>query len=291
MNDSSVIAWENVKEIDKFIPIVKNQIQNSTHKHTHEFFELVYVEKGFCLHFSDETVGLLMAGDLIFIFPGQSHYYRCRDNVNIWNIMFMPESLDGFMEDICALQGMMEFFSCQMKESMHVSLSPPNRKLAERIIGEMHKESQERVSGWALRMKALLIDLIVLLSRVFGIRFPEQNSKQPKKEMYMGYVLDAIKLIESEFANAITVSGIAKQLGIGPDHLTRQFNQILGITPTEYIHRCRHAKALELLRKQYMVRDVCLLTGFKQQSYFSREFKSRFNMTPTEFQKQVREQQ
>lgn len=281
----NLLTWEEIVPEGGFPVKVFNQIQGSSGSHSHDFYELVLVEEGFCLHCSDDRVELMMAGDFIAIVPGQSHFYRCRSNVTIWNILFLPQALDGLMEEVVELPGMRELFQDGLEEVLHVHLSLQDREQAGRIVAEIWQEREQGREGWALRAKALLTDLMVLLSRVFGVRFSHQKTENP----YLGYTLAAIEQIETGYRKDISVAGIAASLGISPDHLTRQFRQITGITPTEHIRRCRFAKALELLRRQYPVGEVCAQTGFRQLSYFSREFKNQFSMTPTAFQRQARE--
>ena len=72
-------------------------------------------------------------------------------------------------------------------------------------------------------------------------------------------------------------------MGVSADHLTRQFNRTLGITPSEYLRRFRFARAIELLRQQTAVGDVSRMVGFSHISHFSREFKAMFGMNPSEY--------
>ena len=279
------LQWHGIAPDDGFPAMVLNAVQGSIESHSHAFYEIVYVEDGFCLHFADEEVGLLMAGDLIALLPGQKHYYRCRNNVKIYNILFLTEALDGVLGEIRTLPGMEDFFNNKCDSLLHNHLSLPDRERVQTLIRDMRVERENKPPGWQVRSKALLIDFMVLVSRVFGARFPQPQSTNP----YLGYVISAISLMEEKYNSAITVSGIAASLGISPDHFTRQFRQITGITPIECLKRYRFARALELLREQHPVSDVSREIGFRHVNYFSREFKALFNMTPTDFQKQLRE--
>jgi AraC-like DNA-binding protein len=107
---------------------------------------------------------------------------------------------------------------------------------------------------------------------------------------YVGYVSGALADIEAHYHEPLSVHGIAASLGISADHLTRQFRQTMGITPVEYLKRYRFARALELLRQQQPVSEVCQAVGFRHISHFSREFKALFDMTPSAFQHQSRDQ-
>ena len=254
--------------------------------HSHTFYEIVYVRDGFCLHFTGNDGKLLMANDIVAIAPGQGHYYRCRDNVNIVNIMFLPEALTGVMDEIRKLHGMSDFFDGEPSFKLHACLSFRDREYTRTIIKNLIDERNFKPPGWILRSKALLIDFIVLMSRVHESHFSERQIKNP----YMNYIIQAMEIIEKEYkTHTLTVNDMAASLGIGPDHFTRQFKKITGFTPSEHLRKYRFTKALELLSLQKPVGEVARETGFAHINYFSREFKAFFNMTPTEFQKQALE--
>ena len=67
----------------------------SVGRHSHDFFELVYIRDGFCLHDVDGKMTLLMEGDLFVIRPGTLHRYVGNRVVNLFNCMFTPDALDG----------------------------------------------------------------------------------------------------------------------------------------------------------------------------------------------------
>ena len=252
--------------------------------HNHTFYEIAYVSEGFCLHFSDNEGRLLTAGDLVAIAPGQGHCYRCRGHLGIVNIMFLPEALSGLVDDVCKLPGMHDFLDGCPSLKVHIRLSFQDREKTKKIIDDFVDERNRRLPGWELRSKLLLADILVLMSRVLEPRLMDRQSKNS----YMNYVMLAMKMIEDEYANALTVSGMAHTLGISPDHFTRQFKNITGFTPNEYLRRYRFAKALELLRSKKSIGEIAQETGFRDINYFSREFKAFFDMTPTQFREELR---
>ncbi|GHU01139.1 AraC family transcriptional regulator [Spirochaetia bacterium] len=280
----SHLTWAALGE-DAFCPVmVKELVQSTAHSHSHEFFEMVYVEEGFCLHFSGNAVDLLMGGDLLAISPGMEHYYWCKQNITIVNILFMPEIFSGLADDLKGLPGMADFFDGKIKAPLLSHLSLQDREEMRRIISSLRDEREKKQTGWHLRSKTLLIDVMIILSRVLDTRF----SKKDSGNFYLGYTLKAVERIEEHFTDELSIRNLAGELGIGPDHLTRQFRQIMGITPTEYLRRRRFARALELLRKQQPISAVYAESGFRSINYFSREFKNVFKMTPSEFKRQAR---
>jgi AraC-like DNA-binding protein len=263
---------------------VREMVQGTLNRHSHEFFEFVYVEEGFCLHFSGGSVELLMAGDLLAMCPGMEHYYWCKKDITIVNILFMPEIFAGILGEIKALPGMAELFDGSLQSPLLSHLSLQDREEMQHTIELLRREGEQKEAGWELRSKTLLAGIIVMLSRVVNTRF----SRQKGKNSYLGYTLKTVEAIEERYTVPMSVRDLAVSLGISPDHLTRQFRQIIGITPTEYLRRRRFARALELLRKQRPISEVYMASGFRSINYFSREFKALFKITPSEFRRQVR---
>ncbi|MEE0898117.1 MAG: helix-turn-helix transcriptional regulator, partial [Acutalibacteraceae bacterium] len=54
--------------------------------------------------------------------------------------------------------------------------------------------------------------------------------------------------------------------------------------PIKYINNLKMTRAKELLDSQfYTVSEICLLSGYNNESYFCREFKKHFEMTPSDY--------
>ena len=70
-------------------------------------------------------------------------------------------------------------------------------------------------------------------------------------------------------------------------HLIRLFKRYYGQTPKQYIIDKRLNKSKELLAGGQSVNETCFDVGFESPSSFSTLFKSKFGLTPTEFQKKA----
>lgn len=278
-----VLTWRDVDDGAGYPALIRYQLQGATGDgHSHTFYEIVYVEDGFCLHRCNETSSLLMAGDLIALRPGDVHTYRGQRNVSIVNFLFTREALHGVLPEILSLPGMEDFFgNAPSARPSHRNLSPKDRERVRDFFRALGGEREARQPGWAVRSKALVLDFLVFFARLPGAGLPARGETP-----YTGYVAEALAIIESSYHEALTISGIAARVGVSPDHLTRQFRQALGITPLESLRRYRFARALELLRRGEAVGEVYKTVGFRHFSHFSREFKTLFDMTPTAFQRQ-----
>lgn len=80
-----------------------------------------------------------------------------------------------------------------------------------------------------------------------------------------------------------TLSSIASELGIGPRTLQRRFSEN-GHSFQSVVDSARHDLARQLLREtEYSLAEIAFLTGFSEQSGFSRAFKRWAGKTPRSY--------
>ena len=65
--------------------------------------------------------------------------------------------------------------------------------------------------------------------------------------------------------------------------LLRLFTKTEGITPYRYLETIRIGKAKELLAQDLEPAEVALMTGFSDQSHFSKFFKEVIGLTPGQY--------
>jgi AraC-like DNA-binding protein len=70
-------------------------------------------------------------------------------------------------------------------------------------------------------------------------------------------------------------------------HLLRLFKRYYRLTPKQYLIDRRLEKSKELLASGQSITETCFDIGFESPSSFSTLFKSKFGLTPSEFQKRA----
>ena len=94
----------------------------------------------------------------------------------------------------------------------------------------------------------------------------------------------AMAFIHQNYTEPITRGVIADHVGLSERHLTRCFNQEIGITPMTYLNRFRVRQAKEMLQQgQKCITDIAMQVGFSTSGYFARVFKDEVGMTPREY--------
>jgi YesN/AraC family two-component response regulator len=76
---------------------------------------------------------------------------------------------------------------------------------------------------------------------------------------------------------------------INPSYLSREFSKYFGdLSFGEYIRKMRIEKAQELMNDAaYSLTEIAYLTGFSDQSHFTRIFKKHTGQSPSEYKKKL----
>jgi len=77
---------------------------------------------------------------------------------------------------------------------------------------------------------------------------------------------------------------MASQAGYSPDHFSRLFKRILGISPQAHAIRVRIDRARQLLIESSLtISQIADALGYDDVFFFSRQFKARTGQTPGQY--------
>lgn len=117
----------------------------------------------------------------------------------------------------------------------------------------------------------------------------DNQAKQTEMSEELHLMIEKLKsIIEENIANPDLSSGyLSKALGVSRTKLYRDLGQgIDGQSLSDYVRNVRLDKAANLLSTTHMnIQEVMDETGFVNSSHFSKIFKLRFNMLPTEYKR------
>jgi AraC family transcriptional regulator len=83
----------------------------------------------------------------------------------------------------------------------------------------------------------------------------------------------------------IALQELADLTGLNPHYFCRLFKTSLGITPHQYLLKCRVEKASQLLKNtEYSIADIAHKVGFYDQSRFTQVFRRWMGVTPKHYQ-------
>ena len=138
------------------------------------------------------------------------------------------------------------------------------------------------------RVFARPTDLGALLARVVALVSLEEEWRG-RLACPSPYVMRAVAHVAAHYKDDATVSGVARAVGISPDHLGHLFDAVLGLPVKEYIIRVRLLAAKRLLLQTDAGLDVLAEEcGFVDGSHLSRLFLRYTGQRPGEYRRALK---
>ena len=124
----------------------------------------------------------------------------------------------------------------------------------------------------------------------FNIQIPKSNL--PVYLNTSHWAIESIQNYILEFYNRdLKLPQLAKLYFLNPDYLCRLFRKETGQSFSEYVNRIRineAKKMLELTSEDVM--SIALQVGFRNVTYFNRQFKMQTGLSPREYRQQLNKQ-
>ena len=148
------------------------------------------------------------------------------------------------------------------------------------LMKTMIREYLEKRPMYEKTLDSMLMCLLVYLYRSHPQLFLEDENANTE------IVREIQGRFEREYADHFTLSALAMQYHISTSHLSHIFKSVTGYAPIEYLMICRLSAAKNLLSSTDKgIKEIIDLCGFSDESNFSRTFREKVGMTPTEFRK------
>ena len=247
---------------------------------SHNFCELLYVDKGSICVYSEHYSGLLSNSRMIIHKANEIHSLACNKNI------FPHVIIIGFECDSDAL----DVFS-----KHPVTLLPPHRKLLADVMKEgmnvfeppynvpntleMNK-SQSYPYGSEQMLKLYLECFLISIVRDY-----DQLNSSNAKELSQNQILsDICKYVTEHYTEKILLDNICFLFNTNKTTLCQSFKDKYGFTILTYINQLKIKEAKKLLLEQELsITDIAEKLGYNSIHYFSRHFKKHTGMTPSEY--------
>ena len=93
-----------------------------------------------------------------------------------------------------------------------------------------------------------------------------------------------IDYIQSNLERDLSLAQLAKVAHVSSHHFGKLFKQSMGVTPHQYVLKCRIERAKTLLRERKLtLTEIGLATGFCHQSHFTNAFRRYTTLTPRQY--------
>lgn len=247
--------------------------------HRHDFHLVVVFTKGSGLHVVDFQSYTIKPGSVFVLQPGQMHHWELSKDIDgyilfhskeLYNLHFRQKSINDYPF----------YFSGYNTPELQV-----NTDELSVIVNLFEMILEEYTSTNLLKEHSILniLDLMYIhLSRNYI------TSKHKSSNRYTNLLQQFEKIVESKYREEKKPSFYADALHITVKHLNRICKITLQKTATTIItDRIILESKRMLLNPKLTVNEIANYLGYEDYSYFSRLFKQRTELTPTEFRKQL----
>ena len=256
------------------------------HGESHDFWEMVYVDKGTVEIMRDEERIVLRQGEVVFHRPNEFHSIKALDSSpNFFVISFVCES--GMMQYFERYQTTLDrrlrsFLSSILKESESLYDIPKNDPDLRRLA-----RKENAPFGGEQLVKTYLEQLLIFLVR--AMTELDENAIFPSKESMENHLVIQIKqYVEERIEDTVRIADICNQFGYGRSYLSKLFHDQCGETLIGYTIRVKIDKAKQLIRDGDLnFTQISARLNFDNPQYFSRVFKRETGMTPSEFKESL----
>lgn len=103
------------------------------------------------------------------------------------------------------------------------------------------------------------------------------------------HVLNAIKYINDNITQPLSLNSISSAIHLSREHTTRIFKKEMGITISEYINKQKTLLAKNMLTSNELsLQDIAYSLGYENYGYFNHVFKKNFGITPIKMKKELK---
>ena len=221
--------------------------------------------------FSGEHEFIVEPGDLLLFPPEAVHYYGRADDSNEWYhrwVYFRPRA---YWADWLR-------WPHEVERVGHIKLA--DQQLANEFdslflnIEETHKEIRPMSEQLAMNL------LERLLIRCYEVSSLADHAPMDHR------ILEACQILSASLSAEVSIEELAEQVFLSPSRLAHLFREQVGVSIVRWREDQRIIRAKLLLQTTPLpVAVIGQQTGYDDQLYFSRVFKKRVGVSPSEYRK------
>lgn len=233
----------------------------------HGGFSLSYVRQG---SFGCLTRGLryeLVAGSLFVGYPGDefvcTHEHQ-RGGDECLSFSLSPELVSTIGDDAAIWRR---------------AAIPPLPELA--MLGECAQAAAEGLGGMSLEEAGTLLVLrfVEAVSEIAAA--PSGASARDRRR-----AVETALWIDENAAEPLSLEAMSRRVGLSPFHFLRVFRAVTGLTPHQYLLRCRLRRAARLMADEdRSITDIAFEAGFGDLTNFIRTFRRAARLAPGDFRR------
>lgn len=232
--------------------------------HWHDCIEVIYCEYGQGCVISGGDRIFVEEGDIVIVNSGDIHDASAQSECRMYYL------------DL----GSALYSSLRLAPHLFVFKKKIRDNRIEASIRRIITEMKEQNAYYKQAVQIEIVSIIILLMREYLNDTPERRLSGSEQ---VQAVKKTISYLREHFLEQITMEELCANIGYSKYYLCHSFKKMTGSTIIQHVNylKCQHARSL-LLDGCCNVSESAVLSGFKNNSYFSRTYRSVFGRLPSD---------
>ena len=249
--------------------------------HWHEEAELTLIVRGGSTYTVQLESEQVKEGDIVFVPPQVLHAVNTGGGeMDSDTFVFHPNLLGAATADVCTLRYLAPLCAQKLTPPVVIRRDHPAYDQLLRLIRDMNRTWEAREIGWELLIKAHLLTALAIL-----MPFCTKDSAElALRTEHAEKIKTALDFMDRNYGEEIAIADVAAACYFSQYHFMRFFKKYMGMSCGEYLKNLRLEKAAQAFaRGNTVILDVAMDAGFRNLSYFYREFQKKYGYTPKQF--------
>ncbi len=292
MNNITKFKFSRIFNVERLVTMFYMEVSKDFHHEgeRHDFWELVYIDKGEMLCNAKDASLVLKSGELTFHAPGEFHNHSSNGivapNVSIITFECKSREMKFFEGKIFRLDKEDKaYLSLIFKEGLsHYKMLSEFDPLDTRMV-----ELDDAPLGSSQMTKNLLEAFLIRLRRNTETLDKKTRQRCNFDETSASYAVNEIlALIEENLYSRLTVRDIALMLGKSESSVKGLFSEFKSGGIINYYNERKIAEARRLIREgKFNFTEISEMLSFDTPQYFSKCFKKYSGLTPSEYKSSI----
>ena len=250
--------------------------------HWHEEAEFTRIEKGSCTYQIHLETYEVEEGNLIFIPPAVLHAIsnEKEECMQSETYVFHMDFLGAKAADICAIRYLNPLMNQKLIPPFVIKKGHPLYEKAAELFENINAEYDKKAPGYEIAIKSYLLQLVAAL-----IPYCTRNTEADAiLTEHAKKLKEVLSYINAHYMEELTISELAGICFFSEYYFMRFFKKYMGMSCVQYIKNVRLERAADQFENgETNTLEAALACGFSNLSYFHREFKKKYGMTPKRF--------
>jgi len=272
-----------MKKLNQFDTLVIDEFEEDKYhlpRHSHTYYEIIYIIKGSGIHQLNKNLLPYQAGDLFVLSTDDEHYFDIKKTTRFFFIKFTDTYFNSNKKLACD-----EFLLNTPENFMRDKSLKENVLKLDKTCASILKNTIDNIRSY--NSKANISTSPIVFHQILSIFGLIKESLQQQNIKITGSGIDNDQIISYIHQNIykpklVQIKNIAAHFNISQSYFGTYFKRNFAISYREYCNKLR-TQLIEkrILNKQLSMKQIAYEFGFTDESHLSNYFKKQRNLKPS----------